>query len=484
MHKKTISLLLVLTLLFSALTPAFAMIGDEDAQTSNLTGDIKAEKAQEGSIFMPVGLGIDSTIPVAVAMGGPFAAIVPITGAAATGLGVLADPKYAKWENWPMNRWSFTHASPEGSWGFSSMADKATATVGDFFANIVFWATKTLTRLSINMCVWAFNTNIFMGMISWISEGVKTLFSPDSEMSNLFMSWGLFLLLIFVAFRLLKGQFTSAISAIMVALLAVGGSFYFVANAEPVIRSVAESVDSVTGICLNAVGSFTTAGQNVAASDPMDKGLVACGQATWNAIVGAPFAVATFGTAKEEDLKLTDSEAKIILEKLGDDISPDIKSKIHEGARIDTIYLGSTDKVRDDIVEVLARPTNDRWYNVTGGGEKIDHGNHTGTMVGLAPNSTSTHFWIALLTLLPAICFFLLAIFLAVPVIIAQVAIAGALLFLPAALFALMVPEYGWGAAKKYFKTTLTFFATKLIYGLYLSLVLSIGTALSTAVMK
>ncbi|AEG58940.1 hypothetical protein [Desulforamulus ruminis] len=467
--KKGIVLFLLFTMVFSILTSAYAMVGDEDALEHNLVGDIETEKNQEGSLFMPVGLSVLSTAPVATALSGPFGAVTVVTGAATSGLGVIADPKYAIWENWPMSRWKFDHADPEGSWGFTSMAGKAAAATEEIFANLIFAVSKSLTRLSINLCVFAFNMDIVAGMVGWIGEGMRSIFDPDGDVTFLMLTAGSILLMIYAVFHFLKGQLTSVLSAVLLACLAVGGVFYFIANAEPIIRSVTKTTDSVTGVFLEAFGSFTSQSQQTKGiSDPLDRGLVAMGQCTWNAIIGAPWAVSLFGTADEKNLKLTEGEYELL--------DSDLKRLEHvqPGMRIDTLYLGTVGSYRDSVVEALARPN--KKYLKFIEGESIDHGNHSGSMVGLSAENAGEHKVTAALTLFPAAAFFLLTVLVAAPVIFSKFMLAGLLLILPGALLAMVIPVQGWDLAAKYFKNVLKFLLTLLIYGLYLSLVLCLAT--------
>lgn len=476
MAKKIKVFFLMIVLLFSMVAPAFATIGGEDAKTHCLEGDIVSEKKQEGQLFMPIGMGLAANTGMIY---GPFAGIA--IGAATAGLSAIANPENAIWENWPMDRWTFDHASPEGSWGLTSMASKAVAGTGDMIANLLFSATKTLTRLSINICVMAFHADIVSYMIGWITDGTKEIFDPSSDLVHLIISWGIFFLLVFAIFKLLKGQLASIVSSLLIAVIAVGGVYFYTANAKPIITEVSSAADGMTGIFLSAIGSFTSKGQQINAPDPLDRGLIACGQSAWNVIVAAPWAAAEFGTAKENDLILTQSEYDN-MEK--DDMD---QSKLQPGMRIDTMYLGTIGPGRDHVIDILGRPSKS-YASIAGIGigpsQAIDHGSHDGTMVGLNANSTGNHILVAGCTLLPAIGFTILSIMVALPIVLAQFAIAILLLVLPGALMAAMIPVTGWNISTKYLKTLGSLFFIKLGFGIYLSLVLAIGTGFTMAVMN
>ena len=104
-------------------------------------------------------------------------------------------------------------------------------------------------------------------------------------------------------------------------------------------------------------------------------------------------------------------------------------------------------------------------------------------MVGLSASSAPNHIVVAMLTLLPAIALFFLADTVGLSILVCQIMLAGMLLVLLMFLFALMVPVKGWNLAAKYFRSLAGFFMVKMVYELYLSLVLTIGTAFVKAVM-
>lgn len=481
MYKKLIILPLIFVMIFTVVMPAYAssksMIGDEDARTYNIIGDIEAEILQEELLFKPM---VFSTDAMLTENNFDTLAVQQVSD--------ISGQQKAIWDNWPMARWSFSHTKADGIFALSGLGTNITAWAGDFIANKIFDWTKILTILAINLCVIAFNTNIVAGMAGWIAEGVQTIFDRESDLTWLMISWGLIFLLIYTCSLFLKRQFSSAISALLVACLAVGGVFFFAANSQKIITDVANATDGITGVFLKAVGSYTSVNHDINLSDPLNRGLLACGQSAWNAIVAAPWSVAMFGTNNIEDLKLTESEAKLIQNSVGGMIDPSKKHLIREGARIDTLYLSTTGKVRQEVVDILGTPTQYRYnlphpvLNIRYGEIEVDHGRHPGTVVGLSPYNTHRHIMIAAVTLLPAIAFFILSISLAAPILFAQIMLAGLLLMLPAGLFALMVPNIGYSLAGKYFSLVGKFFMVKMVYGLYLSLVLSIATVFVMAV--
>ncbi|MCS5697267.1 hypothetical protein [Desulfofundulus thermocisternus] len=483
MFKKITCLTLILIMCLSFALPAFAMIGGANAEEYNLSGDVDAEKAQEGLLFELVSIGLAQS--GGLVAGGPFGMLAASAGAA--GLSLIY--KNATWENWPMGRWTFDHAPVEAGVNFVEMARNGVYQVEDFVANLLFSVTKILTRLSINICVLAFHTDIVSGMVTWVADGIRTIFTPSGDLTRLLMSWGIIFLLVYAAFWFLRHELTSVISALLIAVVAVGGVFFFAANAQQLIGNFARATDSVTGIFLGAVGGYlgdNIPGSNVNA-DPLDRGLIAAGQAAWNAIVAEPWAAAMFGTTREEDLKLTADEYNLLAGYKDEFPDP---AKL-EGMTVDNIYLATTGRARDIVVDVLSRPTPPQSLIQKGASvltghrpEPVDHGKHPGTTVGMAAGATLNHIVVAFFTLIPAVAFAFLAVTTGLSILVCQVMLAAMLLVLPVFLFALMWPVHGWNIAAKYFKHLVNFFMVKLIYGLYLSLVLSIGTAFATAIMK
>ncbi|MFZ5650667.1 MAG: hypothetical protein ACOY4I_07425, partial [Bacillota bacterium] len=467
-------LVLFMLLIFEA--PALAAIGDQPAELWSLQGDIQAEKEIEGQMFSIFSLSSIATAPGAAAVSGPFGLLVVGAGAAGAGMARIASPENAIWENWPEGRYVFHHAPPDKFPGLGVMAEKALYSTVEFMANMIFSITKMLVRTSNNIMVLAFHTSIITGMVGWVSEGMSEIFSSGSDLTEILISTGLIILLIYGIFSILRGRAMSALSSLLVAVLAVGGAFFFTANARQIISNTAEVTDSLAGVFLATTGRYTSAGQNVNIGDPVDRGLVAAGQTTWQLIVARPWALAQFGTSDENRLRLTSGEYDILNKSV---FPKESQAKIQTGMRLDTLMLGSTGEGRDAVAETLARPNKKYLWVIDG--QDIDHGGHDGTMVGFAPEGAMQHLKTAFFTLLPAVSLALLAILVGLSIVICQIILAPLLLFLPLPFFAMMIPGAGWAFAARYFRTLLGFFMVKLVYGLYLSLVLVTGTAFSAA---
>ena len=253
MGRITCAILAVLLLIATA-APALAAIGDQPAEQWSLQGDIQAEKEIEGQMFSIFSLSSIATAPGAAAVSGPFGLLVVGAGAAGAGLARIASPENAIWENWPEGRYVFHHAPPDKFPGLGVMAEKALYSTVEFMANMIFSITKMLVRTSNNIMVLAFHTGIVSGMVGWVSEGMSEIFSSGSDLTQILISTGLIILLIYGIFSILRGRAMSALSSLLVAVLAVGGAFFFTANARQIISNTAEVTDSLAGVFLATTG--------------------------------------------------------------------------------------------------------------------------------------------------------------------------------------------------------------------------------------
>lgn len=471
---KFVSLLLLISMPFIYIPPVLAAIGDQPATEWCLQGDIQSEKELEGQLFTILSLGTAGTAVSAPGVAVPFGVI----SATSYALGKVADPKNAIWENWPSDRFVFHHVPPE-KFISPNLAEKALYSTIEFMANIIFSATKSLVRISNNIIVLAFHTSIISGMAGWVSDGIAEVFTPTGSLTKLIIVIGLILLLIYCAFKFLRGQAMSVLNATVIACIAVGGVFFFTANAQYIITKTAEATDSLAGVFLSAVGGYTFAGLNIDVDSHVDRGLVGAGQTAWQVIVTNPWALGQFGSFDENKLKLTQDEYDILDKK---SFPQESQGKIQVGMRLDTLMLGSGPEGRDAVAEALGRPN--KKYLWIFDGKDIDHGEHDGTMNGFAPNSAATHFKIACLTMIPAIGYTLLAVMVGLSIVLSQIILVALIFMLPLPLFAAMIPDTGWAFAAKYGRAAMGFFVVKLVYGLYLSLVLAVGTGIANAILE
>jgi hypothetical protein len=461
-----------------ALDPGFAdEIGGEDALERDLSGTVAQEKAGEVAVY-------DVLSTAAIAASAP--------GAVFAGLSQLAEAleKYAYWSNWPMDRYNFSYVPPEGGI-LGGIDDKVAAAVGAGIANFFFSLAKLLARIGINLTVAAFHTNVVSGLAGWIGDAVRRIFSlADQPFMQVFLKLMAVALLLGAAYKLIRGRIASAVLAVAVAAAAVGGSMWFAANAGRVVRAVGDFTDGLAGLALSAVGSFSAEGRQTQGVPPLDRGLIVAANEVWATVIAKPWALATFGTADPEKLKLTgpDDPGKPAgavseyeyLEEAFRDSFPDF-SKVRPGMRADTLYLGTAPGTPERQAAVQALGASEKGGFLGLGRRSVWHGDHPGSAVGLSPGSVWGKIPLALLSLLAALAYFALAVSVGGSILFCQLALAVLIVALPLALLALLWPDAGYSFAAKYARTLLGFLAVKLIYGIYLALVLAVASAVVSA---
>lgn len=463
-----------------ALDPGFAdEVGGEDALENDLSGTAAQEKAGETMIYDVLSLA-------AIAAGGTGNVVF-------AGLAQLAKAleRYGYWSNWPMDRYNFSYVPPEGGI-LGGIDDKVAAAVGAGIANFFFLLAKLLARIGINLTVAAFHTNVVSGLADWIGEAARRVFSLSGQpFMQVFLRLMVVALLLGGAYKLVRGRIASAALAVVIAAAAVGGSAWFAANAGRVVRAAGDFTDNLAGLALSAVGSFSAEGRRMEGVPPLDRGLIAAANEVWATVIVKPWALATFGTADPEKLKLVGpddpgkpagavSEYEYLAEAFKDSF-PDF-SKVRPGMRIDTLYLGTAPGTAERQAVVRALGASEKGGFLGLGGGEVWHGEHPGSVVGLSPGAVWGKIPIALLSLLAAAAYFALAVSVGGSILFCQLALAVLIVALPLALLALLWPDAGYSFALKYARTVLGFLAVKLIYGIYLALVLAVASAVVSAV--
>lgn len=453
-------------------------IGDERAEDHDLSGTVELEKAAEGQMFSAIGFLSAAAAPSVSGVG------VPITVGAA-GFSALASAleKYGTWDNWPMGRYDFDYISPP----WWQPLDNISAAVGNSITNLLFTATKALTRVSINLMLAAFHTNITVGLADWIGAGVARIFSFTGQPFMLVMlKLAIVAFLLYSAYKILRGRLASAFTSLVVAAVAVGGILWFAPNAGYVVRTVGEFTDGLAGVALSAVGNFTAAGQSMDESiSPLDRGLIVAANGVWTTIVAKPWAVMVFGTADPEKLEITGpgdvgpdevSEYEILEGRRGD-FPADSFDKVRRDMRADTLYLATAPgtPAREAVLYALGSGRYDP--NILAGETAVGHGEHPGSVTGLSPGGTWSKIPTAFLTFVAALAFTFLVVVVGGSILVCQFVLAVLIIMLPLFLLALLVPDTGYAVAMKYGRTLLGYLAVKLLYGIYLALVLALALA-------
>ena len=182
-------------------------------------------------------------------------------------------------------------------------------------------------------------------------------------------------------------------------------------------------------------------------------------------MIASPWGASLFGTIDTNKLKLTEDEADKLIPY--EDYFNELPGK---DDRVDLVYLGTTGDARYHFVEVLVRPGIDR--------------ENRGIMVGLSLDSVLSHLLISILMLCAAFASVVLVFRIGVPILFSQVMLVGLALISPMVAMIMAVPTRGWAIAKKYFKIFLHFLLIKVIYGMYLSIVMAIATVVCLALLE
>lgn len=445
MKRKVVSILIITILLSVFLTSMLYAntIGDEPSEQHNLIGDIKAEKEIEEKMY-------------------PF-----VTLEVKDGQLVITDKTSSDllWQNWPFYRWAFDISNPESGWSITQISKNVAAETMVMFANILLFLAALLTKLGITFCGLAFNSSILAGLADWIGSAIKNMYKLDSGMSDivwLMITWGIIVLLIYAVFYFIKGRFVSIINALGVAIGMVALTILFSMNASQIIKTTAEYTDAVAGVFLAAIAEYKPLDKDI---DPVNQGIITFGETAWRAIIAYPWAMTLFGTIDTDELRLTQDEYNKM------DKSYFSSGVIQPGMRIDTLFLGTMGEPRQALVDVLVRPD-------------VDHGNHPGTMIGMHVDNALKQVMIAFLMLSAAFAFFALASMTTVYILFAQLMLGALLILFPAMLLLAIIPEFGWAVTANYFKILLKFLFIKMIYGVYLALVLVTTTAFSETLLK
>ena len=417
------------------------------------------------------------------------------------GLSMLTTEKYTPlWLQWPSGRYTFC-CTPVDKIVSVIPKDAGTSTIGETIANLLFTITKYVTRMSISFLILAFNTSFVNFLADFMQNVTRDLFSPAGNLSRIFLLLGTIILLLFGAFKILKGQVTSALTSLCIAIIAVGAIFYFSANMSLIVNGVTKVTDGVTNEVLSTLSdvSINTLAKEETLQgemskynqyDPNIRGIIAASDIAWKIIVVYPWRTALFGTCKDADLKITEnigeckkSEMDVLKDYKGDfgedgKYAWPVVVKIQQEKTADTLILATSPgtKERDIVTETFGLPDKKRLWGLIS--ESVNHGKHSGSTIGMSPGNVWEHVKMAALSLIPAFGFAALSIFVGGSIIIYQFLIVIMLLALPFILFTLFIPDAGWSLAMKYGRTLFGFLAVKLIYGIYLAIVLSIALAM------
>jgi len=472
LNKKLLAAVFLLLFLLPQVTFAREYIADEEADKNQIGyGNVKVEREVE-SILAPVNLIAVPTI-FAGTMVSSTAKKVPLYGTAATGgaLSTVYSDTSAHWMNWPAGRFVFSTADPSKESGIiNKMFGSIPISIISLIANKIFEITKTLTMVGINITVLAFNTNwatSISGVISDITG--KMVDFENSGPFKLFFLFSICALTLAISYNFFKAQITQAFTALLVSALVVTAIIGWVANCDRLILGTTQMADELAG---SSMAMLTNAfpfddGTSSGADDSMNKGLRAAGNSAWRVSVVYPWSLTMFGTVDPNTLALTDKEI--------DNINRELEKKDEITGTptpyLDTVYLAaaSDDEARTAICNTIAD-------------KDVDHGSHdnASALMFSSTSNASRFLTTSLMSLFPALAYFVLSVVIGCSMIFCQFALMMMLIFTPFVLLVAMFPGAGWNFALGYFKKMLGLFAIKIFYGIYLGTVLFLGTAVSS----
>lgn len=329
--------------------------------------------------------------------------------------------------------------------------------IANFFVGIA----QLLTYVGITLITWAFKVDLVKNIIHWASTSIKMLMDKNSDIWFLLLTWGTIGLLVYASFLFIKRQIGNIAKAIGIALLGIALSFFFYGNTEQLLTSFDDGINAITGAIIEGYAQLPTGVNQSKSAGSLDAGITNFGDTVWDIIIGKPWAYAMFGTSNVDNLKLTRDEYEHF-KTSGGDFSGKFNSRYGNinNDYIDTLCLStSLDKSRQTVMQILADPA-------------IDHGSHPYTVETLSMNGANTHLLTSVIQVVSSGIFIALAISIAGSMVLYQIMISLMLLFLPIMCMLLFIPVAGWQVSLKYFKTLLGFLLVKLIYGIYLSVVM------------
>ncbi len=417
---------------------------------------------------------------------------------------IFADnPSFAIFSNFPLQRYSFDFYS--GS--TQDPLKKYLATITESITNVIFGLAQAFISLGITLITWAFKVDLVKEIIHWVSTSIQMLMNKNNETWFLLFTWGTIGLLGYASFLFIKRQIGNIAKAIGITLLGIALSFFFYNNTEQLLTSFDDGINAITGAVIEGYAQLPTNANQIdnqkeEGKTAIDRGLSMFGDNVWDVVIGKPWAYAMFGTYNVDDLQLTEEEYALCsgknqssikgwYENLGApqpqiDLKKAFSSSPWSNIKndyIDTLYLSTpaikspggiisnadSESPRERVLRILG---SDVWgYTQT----KIDHGRHPNTPNTLSYSNVGNHLLTATILLIPAGIFIALAISVAGSMILYQILISLMVLFLPMICMLLFIPVTGWQLSLKYFKTLLGFLLVKLIYGIYLSIIMVVA---------
>lgn len=399
-------------------------------------------------------------------------------------MGISSSTRIPQWVGYGPARWTFMTA-PSNQMLLQGKLTDAGLTVVDLIANLVFDISKIAVLIGNVVVICTFHNYAADYLPGLISDCVAALYGsgvPGSGSSEAYPMWqmavglalvglGITVAVHFFKARLVQGLLNYALAVLLLSVL-LG---YF-AEIDAIAAGVNRIMDQGTALVVtgtfDAVISKASGGP---ADEAFDETLLRITETTWDLLIGRPWALGQWGTYETaghgpDSLRLSENELQSLQKNAYNDIlgglfeAAGISSSGAQpleiparAAYIDKVYLGGNENARSKLLEMVQN--RDSIVHIACGQEWM---------------SATRHVEYALLSLVPAVTYAALAVSLGIPVFIAQILMGVMLIFFPLAIVFGLSGDSGRRMLMAYSRSALGLLLTKVVYGLYLALVLAL----------
>ncbi len=405
-------------------------------------------------------------------------------------MGIGSNASIPQWLGYGPSRWTFATA-PDNQMLLQGKLTDAGLTIVDLMANLIFEFAKMPVMIGNIVLLNTYQNIAASYMPGLISSCMKALYGsglPDSNDAYPMWQFALGLAMVglgisvavnFFRAQLVRGLLNYALAALITAVL-VG---YF-AHIEEITSWTNDLMDR--GTALAVAGTFDalldSGGSGIKTASFNDT-LVRITEMTWDLFIGRPWALGQWGTCEyltrdESSLRLSDDEitelekntyteilGSVFKRSSSTESAAKTRLEIPDEARfIDKVYLGGNDVTRSKLLEIVQNRNS--IVNNACGQEWV---------------SAVRHVEYAILAVIPATIYGLLVISTGIPVFMAQVLFSVVLIFMPVVLIIGISGDGGRRVLIAYSRTALGLLLTKMVYGLYLSIILALVCLLGQA---
>jgi len=377
------------------------------------------------------------------------------------GIQTAVSPGYARY---PPDRYQWDLSYRVVEWGIPPRVNSIAPEVVNGLAGQLFLLDAWLVRAGIFFIQFGFHSDILAKALGALAGAVADV---KEGLSRPFLPFMLLLVGAWAAYQaLVKFRVTALISGLLVAVLVFGFGYWYFGHLEEVVAGAGRAADALAQAAVGAVTApknRAACGQDYAGLPTADAAALAAADRIWEVLVLVPWSTGEFGRNTSpcsggRPAAVTAAEAAALAKK---------KLEVPPGADWTQLLLGlpAGSEQRRDAADVLADPG-------------LDHGDHPDTPETAGPGGTTRKLLIALAALVPAAA---AAVFLGtvgLSMALAQVVLLGAVVVSPAVFLLALVPEYGFGVLRKWLTVGLGALAQKVVYGLYLGLVLLLADVL------